>query len=186
MTTFENFISGIGHKEELEPFKFHLLNEPLSLIDQHDHFHAAWALAWVRKNDSSNDCIVYALVASPIGSEIGMRVLHTEAINMRGFAWGDYDARYLPWVLNWLNNAPPALIMKGGYIAARAKQPQLCEYCHVATKKVARNLFRARGYESQHRSCKSTACKDKARLQVATEINRTIFSVVETEMNPFS
>jgi hypothetical protein len=186
MTTFERFIEAIGNKEELEPFKFHLLDKPISLLDQYGHFHAGWAVAWVRKNDTSGDYIAYAMCASPVGAEVALHVLQQSGFKVRDCVWGDYDARLIPWVVQWLKNVPSPIVMKGGYLAASAKNPHFCEYCnHPALLVAAQYLYRAAGTESERRSCKRLDCKTRARADVARETSAAIWTVIETEINPF-
>ena len=186
MTTFENFVEAIGNKDLLEPFKFHLLDKPLSLIDDWDFFHAVWALAWFRKSGGSGH-IVQAITASPAGGpSVGMQFLSIDAIHIRNTSWWiNAYAKEIPWIAAWLKNVPPGLIMQGGYIAASAKQPQLCEYCHVATKHVARKLFRVIETDLRHYACKSATCQTEAKLKIAREAGCAARAIIETNIVPF-
>ena len=187
MTTFERFIEAIGNKEELEPFKFHLLDKPISLLDQHGHFHAGWAVAWVRKNYvPTDDHLVYAMCATPIGDEVGVTVLQQEAFKATCHDWRDHDARLLPWVQQWLLNVPRPLLIKGGYLAAKAKKPQFCDYCLTSLVRAARYLYRVSGSSTERRTCGRTECRQDARRDIAQKVGTGIWAVLETEIDPFS
>src|SRR3989338_10087869 len=116
MITFESFLYSIG---KVDPFKFHLLENARGLIDRDDYFHAAWAMAWVPKNDNSGESLVYAITALRVAHKHVMCVLNQTESEVKDRMWHNGEARYLPWVASWLTNVPRPVVMNGGIIAAK-------------------------------------------------------------------